>query len=57
MKVLVNGLESLFTLPIKSNSDFIDIKERILTISFEIDCENILIKIKLVYRKFCNNKK
>lgn len=50
-RLLINGDESLFTLPIKNDSDSLDIRERILSDSFEIEREKILYKIKHAYKR------
>lgn len=50
-RLLINGVESLFTLPIKNDSDSLDIRERILSDSFEIEREKILNKIKHAYKR------
>ena len=50
-RILINGKDSLFTLPIKKDSDSLDIKERVLLDSFESDWEKILDRIKMAYRK------
>lgn len=50
-RILLNGKDSLLTLPLKNDSDALDIKERILSDSFLIEREKILNKIKIAYQK------
>lgn len=49
-KMLLNGRESLFSLPLKKDSDYLDIKERELSPSFEAERLKIIRKIEESYR-------
>ncbi|MCZ4280508.1 WbqC family protein [Kiloniella laminariae] len=48
-RYLLNGRDQLFSLPLKRNSDFLDIREREIAESFERD--KLLQRIKGAYRK------
>ncbi|MEQ8414716.1 MAG: WbqC family protein [Imperialibacter sp.] len=50
-RFLVNGGDEFFTLPLKKDSDYLQVKERLLADSFESDRAKILRKIKEAYRK------
>ncbi|HQE50125.1 MAG TPA: WbqC family protein [Fervidobacterium sp.] len=50
-KMLVNGRESLFSLPLKSDSDYLDIVKRELSASFEKERLKIIRKIEESYKK------
>lgn len=50
-RILVNGKDSLFTLPLKNDSDSLDVNERFLSDSFEKEKEKILNKITMAYKK------
>ncbi|MEK5208047.1 WbqC family protein [Psychrobacillus sp. FSL H8-0510] len=50
-RILLNGVDSLFTLPVKHDSDSLDIRERVLFDSFDVEREKILKKIKDAYKR------
>ena len=50
-RILQNGQPSYVSLPLKKDSDFLDINERFLSDSFEKDKEKLLSKIKGTYKK------
>ncbi|MBY0433343.1 MAG: WbqC family protein [Cyclobacteriaceae bacterium] len=50
-RILVNGADEFITLPLKRDSDYLDIEKRQLADSFDIDKAKILRKIKECYRK------
>ncbi|WOK06297.1 WbqC family protein [Imperialibacter roseus] len=50
-RFLVNGRDEFFTLPLKKDSDYLSVKDRLLADSFESDRAKILRKIKEAYRK------
>jgi hypothetical protein len=50
-RILVNSKDEYITLPLKKDSDYLHIKERFLSDSFEVERIKTLRKIKEVYRK------
>ncbi len=50
-RLLQNGKDEYFTLPLKKDSDFLDVNERFLSESWEFEKYKILRKIKENYRK------
>lgn len=50
-RILVSGKEKLITLPINDDSDFLNIKERSLSNTFNLDRKKILNQIKMAYQK------
>jgi hypothetical protein len=50
-RILSNGKDYLFTLPIKNDSDYLDICDRKLANNFNIEAKKILNKIEASYRK------
>lgn len=50
-RLLQNGKDEYFTLPLKKDSDFLDVNERFLSDSWEFEKDKILRKIKENYRK------
>ena len=48
-RMLINGADEYFTLPLKKGSDYLDIKDRYLALEYRP--ENILAKISAAYRK------
>jgi hypothetical protein len=50
-RILVNGKDEYFTIPIKKDSDFLNINQRFLAETFEKDKIKILRKINESYRK------
>lgn len=50
-RLLQNGKDEYFTLPLKKDSDFLDVKERFLSESWESEKDKILRKIRENYRK------
>lgn len=53
-RILVNGKDEFITLPLKKDSDFLNVNQRCLAASFEHEKQKILRKIKESYRKACN---
>lgn len=50
-RMLLNGSDEYFTLPLKKDSDFLDVNQRVLADSFESDKIKLLRKIKELYNK------
>jgi hypothetical protein len=50
-KILLNGRASYITLPLKKDSDYLDIYDRYLAENFQIERKKILRKIESAYRK------
>lgn len=50
-RILVNGNESYLTLPLKKDSDYIDIKDRYITEDWTLERKKIINKIKETYIK------
>ena len=50
-RILVNGTDAYITIPLKKDSDFLDIQARKLSGDWEIEKEKILNRIKESYRK------
>ncbi len=50
-RILVNGKDEFISLPLKKDSDFLDINRRFLADTFENDRDKILRRIKESYRK------
>lgn len=50
-RILVNGRDEFITLPLKNDSDYLDIDKRKLADSFDIEKQKILRKIKETYRR------
>jgi len=50
-RFLVNGKDDFFSLPLKKDSDFLDIRDRQLSDSYQQDCEKLLRRIEQAYRK------
>ncbi len=50
-RILVNGKDSYITLPIKNDSDFLDVRDRYLASCWDIDRKKMANKIKEAYRK------
>ena len=50
-RILLNGKDHLFTLPLKKDSDFLDVRERSLSDNFETESKKILNKIATSYKK------
>lgn len=50
-RILVNGNESYLTLPLKKDSDYLDIKDRYITEDWTIERKKIINKIKETYIK------
>ena len=50
-RMLVNGRDELFSLPLKKDSDYLDIKERTLADTFAKDGQKLLNKIRGAYGK------
>lgn len=50
-RYLVNGKDALMTLPIKKDSDFLDIKDRQLADSFNEEAEKLVRQISAAYKK------
>lgn len=47
-------MDSLFTLPVKHDSDSLDIRERVLFDSFDVEREKILKKLKMRTKELRN---
>lgn len=50
-RILVDGKDEYITLPLKKDSDFLDIRDRILSATFNQERVKLLRKIKEAYRK------
>lgn len=50
-RILVNGSDAYFTLPLKKDSDYLEIKNRFLANSFDFERKRILNRISESYRK------
>jgi hypothetical protein len=50
-RILVNGKDQLFTLPLKKDSDYLDVCQRRLSNNFDVESKKILNKIETLYRK------
>lgn len=50
-RILVNGKDQLFTLPIKKDSDYLGVCERRLSNNYKIEAKKILNKIEIYYKK------
>jgi len=50
-RILVNGNDKILTLPLKKDSDYLDVKDRVLADSWDIEKVKILNQIKSAYRK------
>jgi hypothetical protein len=50
-RILIGGKDEYITLPLKKDSDFLDIRERILSATFDQERAKMLRKIKEAYRK------
>lgn len=50
-RILLNGNDKLFTLPIKKDSDYLDIRDRYLADTFPKEREKLLSQIKMGYKK------
>lgn len=53
-RYLQNGKDAFFTLPLKSDSDVLNISERYLAASFELDKEKLKRRIEAAYQKAPN---
>lgn len=49
-KILVNGKDRLFTLSIKKDSDYLDVRERYLSETFQKERKKLLNQIKMAYK-------
>lgn len=50
-RILVNGNDKILTLPLKKDSDYLDVKDRFLADSWNIEKIKMLNQIKAAYRK------
>src|SRR5574340_416914 len=50
-RILVNGKDRLFTLPLKKDSDYLDVYQRKLADNYNSESKNILNKIRASYNK------
>ena len=50
-RILVNGNDKILTLPLKKDSDYLDVKDRILADSWDKEKIKMLSQIKASYRK------
>jgi len=55
-RILINGKDSFITLPLKKDSDYLDVKDRYLADTWENDRAKLLNKITESYRKAPNFK-
>ncbi len=55
-RILVNGRDKLFTLPLKKDSDYLDVAHRQLADSFDNESRKIIRQIEAAYRKAPNYK-
>ena len=55
-RILLNGNDQLFSLPLKKNSDYLNVDQRFLAESFNTEALKILRKIENSYRKAPNFK-
>ncbi len=53
-RILVNGKDAYITLPLKNDSDYLDIKDRYLADNWPIEAKKMLNRIKESYRKSPN---
>ena len=51
-RILVNGSDKLFTLPLKKDSDYLDVRDRVLADDFSDFQEKFLKQIQLSYKKY-----
>lgn len=49
-RILVNGSASMFTIPLKSDSDYLDINQRELAGNFSIERDKLLRRVESAYR-------
>ena len=50
-RILVNGADAYITIPLKKDSDYLDIKDRYLSDDWEVERKKLLNRIKESYRK------
>lgn len=50
-RILLNGKDKLFTLPIKKDSDYLDVRDRYLSDKYENDRQKLINQIKVAYDK------
>lgn len=50
-RILVNGKDKMFSVPLKKDSDYLDVAKRELADSFDNESKNIIRKIKAAYQK------
>jgi len=50
-RILVNGKPDYITLPLKSDSDFLSVEQRVLAADFKKEKKKLLLKIQETYRK------
>ena len=50
-RILVNGKASYITLPLKKDSDYLDVKDRFLADIWQVEREKLLNKLREAYRK------
>ena len=50
-RILINGKDSYITLPLRKDSDYLDVKERFLAESWPVEKLSMLSRIKAAYRK------
>lgn len=50
-RILVNGVDTYFTIPLKKDSDFLNVNQRFLSDSWAVDRKKILNRISGSYRK------
>lgn len=50
-RILVNGRDKMFSVPLKKDSDYLDVAQRVLADSFDIESKRIIRRIKASYQK------
>lgn len=50
-RILVNGRDKMFSVPLKKDSDYLDVAQRVLADSFDIESKRMIRRIKASYQK------
>ena len=50
-RILVNGKDKMFSVPLKKDSDYLDVAQRVLADSFDIESKRMIRRIKASYQK------
>ena len=50
-RILVNGRDKMFSVPLKKDSDYLDMAQRVLADSFDIESKRMIRRIKASYQK------